>query len=62
MAELQEDNFQSVAEVAEDLRVSEKHVRRLMKEGRLRYYRIGRVIRIRRCDKEAFVRSCLAQN
>ena len=62
MADLQEPDFQSVAEVAEDLRVSQKHVRRLMKDGRLPYYRIGRVIRIRRRDKEAFVQSCLAQN
>jgi excisionase family DNA binding protein len=62
MAELQQREFQSVTEVAEDLSVSQRHVRRLLKSGRLPYYRIGRVIRIRRSDKEEFVESCLAQN
>ena len=59
---LQEPDFELVAEVAEDPRVSQKHVRRLMKDGRLPYYRIGRVIRIRRRDKEAFVQSCHSKN
>ena len=62
MAKLQEPDFQSVAEVAGDLRVSQKHVRRLMKSGRLPYYRIGHVIRIRRRDKGEFIHSCHAQN
>jgi excisionase family DNA binding protein len=59
MTERKEPDFQSVAEVAHDLSVSEKHIRRLMKSGKLSFYRFGHAIRIRRRDKEVYAKSCV---
>ena len=59
MTEHNEPNFESVAEVAHDLGVSEKHIRRLMKNGELPFYRFGHAIRVNRQDKEKYLKSCL---
>jgi excisionase family DNA binding protein len=42
--------FLSVNDVAEELGVSTKHVRRMIARGDLRIYRFGKVIRIARDD------------
>ncbi len=54
----QKSDYQTVAEVACDLNVSEKHVRRLIKGGKLACYRFGNALRIRREDKEKYEKSC----
>ena len=59
MTEPKEPDFQTVAEVAHDLSVSEKHIRRLIKIGKLPSYRFGHAVRVRRRDKEAYQKSCL---
>ena len=59
MTDRNEPSFQSVAEVAHDLGVSEKHIRRLMKSGDLPFYRFGHAIRVNRQDKEKYQKSCL---
>ncbi|MFN0191999.1 MAG: helix-turn-helix domain-containing protein [Aestuariivirga sp.] len=46
----QSKRFLSVAEVAGELGVSSKHVRRMIARGDLRIYRFGKVIRIARDD------------
>jgi len=43
--------FLSVDDVAEELRVSSKHLRRLIANGDLPIYRFGKVIRISRHDQ-----------
>lgn len=58
MIEHQYSDYQTVAEVANDLNVSEKHVRRLIKVGKLTCYRFGSALRIKRKDKEIFEKSC----
>jgi excisionase family DNA binding protein len=42
--------FLSVDDVAEELRVSSKHVRRMIARGELPIYRFGKIIRIARDD------------
>lgn len=59
MTDHSEPNFQSVAEVAHDLGVSEKHIRRLIKSGELPFYRFGHAIRVNRQDKEKYQKSRL---
>ncbi len=58
MRDSHDPEFQTVAEVAFDLSVSEKHVRRLMKAGTLPYYMFGKAARIKRIDKEKYQESC----
>lgn len=50
-------DLQTVAEVAEQLKVHEKTLRRWIAEGRIPVVRIGRLVRISRDDLEAFLRS-----
>jgi excisionase family DNA binding protein len=52
--------FLSVDDVAEELRVSSKHVRRLIATGSLPIYRFGKVIRIARQDLDRWVDRHLA--
>lgn len=49
------DRFLTVAEVAERLRVHPITVRRHIKAGRLRAVRVGRAVRVRESDLEAYV-------
>jgi excisionase family DNA binding protein len=53
---LTDSEFMTAKDVAERLRVSERTVRRLIATGSLRVCRIGRGVRIRRADLEAFLR------
>ena len=46
----------TVAEVADQLRVSERSVRRWIKERELKAYRLGRAIRISEGDLRSFLR------
>ena len=49
--------FISVAEVAAELQVTDRFVRRLIADGELRAVRVGsRLVRIRRGDLEAILR------
>jgi excisionase family DNA binding protein len=48
-------HFLSVDDVAEELRVSSKHVRRLVANGDLPIYRFGKAIRIAREDFDSWV-------
>ena len=45
----------TVAEIAVRLKVEHKTVRNLIKSGRLRAVRLGRLLRIREADYEAFL-------
>lgn len=47
--------FLSVDDVAEELRVSSKHVRRLIANGDLPIYRFGKVIRISRHELDRWI-------
>jgi excisionase family DNA binding protein len=47
----------TIPEVAEHLRVSERHVRRLTRSGRLVCVRDGRVVRYLESDVEAYIMS-----
>jgi excisionase family DNA binding protein len=58
MPDNREPEFQTVTEVALDLSVSEKHIRRLMKSGSLPHYMFGNAARIKRIDKEKYQESC----
>lgn len=51
-----DEAFLTVAEVADRLRVSERSVRRWVKEGSLRVHRLGRAIRISEHDLRSFLR------
>jgi excisionase family DNA binding protein len=57
MANEQSDRLLTVAEVAERLRVHPITVRRHIKDGRLRAVRVGRAVRVRESDLEAFLSS-----
>lgn len=48
-------NVVTVPEVAEYLRVTTKTVYKLISEGELPSFRVGRAVRLRRADVEAFV-------
>ena len=50
-----------VGEAAEQLRLSERTLWRLLKTGELRSIRIGRQVRIRPVDVEAFVHARIQQ-
>ncbi|WP_082574293.1 excisionase family DNA-binding protein [Cellulomonas sp. Root137] len=55
--EAQRPEFVSVAEVAAELQVTDRFVRRLIADGELRAVRVGsRLVRIRRGDLEAILR------
>ncbi len=43
----------SVADVAEEMRVSRSHVWKQISDKKLRAYKMGRVVRLRRSDVEA---------
>jgi excisionase family DNA binding protein len=58
MPENRDPEFQTVAEVAFDLGVSEKHIRRLMKSGTLTHYMFGNAARIKRIDREKYQELC----
>lgn len=58
MAEQVRSEFMSAAEVADDLNVSLKHVRRLIKNGELPHYKFGSVIRVHRDDINNYVSKC----
>ena len=49
----------TVAEIADRLRVEHKTVRALIKAGKLRAVRLGRVLRIRESDYEDFIENNL---
>ena len=49
----------TVAKIADRLRVEHKTVRALIKEGKLRAVRLGRVLRIREADFEDFLEKSL---
>jgi len=49
--------FDTVKETAEYLRLCEKQVRRLISRGKLPAYRFGTALRIKREDREAYVRA-----
>ncbi len=51
-----DEAFLTVAEVADQLRVSERSVRRWIKERELKVYRLGRAIRISEGDLRSFLR------
>ncbi len=50
--------FLSVEEVASELGVSTKHVRRLIARGEIVSHRFGRAVRIARDDFDRFVGCC----
>ncbi len=51
-----DEAFLTAAEVADQLRVSERSVRRWIKERELKVYRLGRAIRISEGDLRSFLR------
>jgi excisionase family DNA binding protein len=46
-------------ETAEYLRTTERHVRRLVEERRLPFVKVGKFVRIRRVDCDAFIEAGL---
>ena len=52
-----DDEFYTIKEVAELLKVSEGAIRKWIKLGKLKGVRLGRIWRIRKGDFEAFVAS-----
>lgn len=50
-----EDKFYTVAEVAELLKVQPLTIYRLISDGKLKSYKVGRVIRISEADLKAFL-------
>jgi excisionase family DNA binding protein len=49
------DRLLTVADVAEELRVPERFVRRLIFEKRIRYHKVGRYVRIAPADLERLI-------
>lgn len=47
-----------IDEVADRLNVTARFVRRLVAERRIRYFKIGRHVRIAECDVDAWIRGC----
>lgn len=45
----------TIDEAADQLRMSVRHVRRLVAEGRIAYHRLGRSIRLDSADVDAYV-------
>jgi excisionase family DNA binding protein len=54
-AVLQKPDFCTVKETAQQLRLCEKHVRRLIERGELPAYRFGAALRIKKDDIDAYV-------
>ncbi len=52
----EEKGYLSVKEVAEWLRVTPKTIRRMVKQGRLKVYHIGKQLRFRREEINAFLK------
>lgn len=52
-----EAGFYTIKETAEYLRLCEKQVRRLIAGRKLRAYRFGTALRIKREDRDAYVRA-----
>jgi excisionase family DNA binding protein len=50
-----DDEFLTVAEIAAHLRLNHQTVRNWLDAGRMPHYRIGRRVRVRRTDFEAFL-------
>lgn len=50
------DQMLTVAEVAQELRVCERTVRRRINDGELRHHKFGRAIRVSRQDLDDFKR------
>ncbi len=57
MADSRQSEFMSPDELAADLNVSTKHVRRLIKNGNIPHHRFGRLIRVHRDDRDEYVKS-----
>ena len=53
-----DNNLQTIADIADEFRVHDKTVRRWIWSGKLRAIRLGRQLRIRPADKEKFLRDC----
>ncbi len=51
------ENLLTVKEVAERLRVSRQTVGRMIKDGRLAYMNVGRLVRIRKKDLQSLIES-----
>lgn len=51
----------SIAEVAEQLGVTTKTVRKLVKTGKLKAYAIGRVHRVSEADLQLYLNGCVVQ-
>jgi excisionase family DNA binding protein len=54
---LKPSRFLTVAQVATELAVSEKHVRRAIEREELKFHRFGRVIRVARDALEQYIAS-----
>lgn len=52
-------NLLRLPEVAERLQVSMPTVRRMVKDGRIKSVRVGRVIRVRPIDLESYIRTSI---
>lgn len=53
---LHDENFYTITDVSQLLRISERHLRRLIRSGRLKAIRVGlRALRIREADLSAFL-------
>jgi len=50
--------FLTVDDVAAELGLSSKQVRRLIKSGALAHHRFGRLLRISRADLDCYIASC----
>ena len=52
------DEFLTISDVADMLKISERTVRRLQGRGELPSYRVGSQLRFRRADVERWIESC----
>lgn len=52
------DKLMSVQEVADRLAVGERFVRRLIEERRIRYYKVGKYVRISESDLAEWLENC----
>ena len=50
------NSYQSIRELADEFQVSDRTIRRRIKEGSLIAHRFGHLLRVSRADKELFVR------
>ena len=61
MTEPNDKRLLTLEDACEQLQVSEATIRRLVKDGELRVVRIGRAIRVRPEDLDAFIQARLTQ-